>query len=164
MVNREPETPLKDFVARMKFGVLATVGVFALLTGHIYWVEWAESRSYRNVMGQVPFKDVVITSMELTETQMRVSGTVVKVRDCQTVGEPIVYVVVDGIELPATLTLDELPGTPRSRPVSPFPQQFGAWIITSPRPSPDFARMYRTHVCDGAYQTNLVFERKWALP
>lgn len=164
MVNREPETSTKDFIARMKFGVLATVVVFLVLLGDIYWVQWSESRFYRDVMGQVPFRDVIITNIELTETVMRVSGTVVKTRDCQTVGEPIVYVLDEGVEIPAALALEELPGTPLSRPVSPYPQHFGVWIITSPIPSPDFARMYRTHLCDGDFQTNLVFERKWSLP
>ena len=164
MVNREPETPWKDFVARMKFGVLATAGVFGLITAHVYWVEFSETRGYRDFLGKTPFKNVVIAHMEITPTTMTIDGSFVKTRDCQTVGDPIVQVVVNGLVYPATFSVDELPGTPVSRMVSPEPQVFGKWIITSPIPSPDMARMYRTHNCDGVYQTNEVFERKWGLP
>lgn len=45
-----------------------------------------ESRVWRDLTGQTPFRDVRITSVSATELEITLSGTFVKARDCRTVG------------------------------------------------------------------------------
>lgn len=120
-----------------------------------------ESRLWRDLTGQTPFRDVRITSVSATELEITLSGTFVKARDCRTVGSAVAQVIVEGVAYPADFRVGETAATPPSRPVGSHPQVFGPWIITSPISWPDEARMYRTHNCGGRIQTNEVFAIAW---
>ncbi|MDF2143189.1 hypothetical protein [Paenirhodobacter sp. CAU 1674] len=136
--------------------ILLYVAVIAPIMGVIGSTQW-----WRDVTMQSPVRDVRVLTVSATALEIRVSGTLVKPRDCQTVGAPLAQVVVDGIVLAADFRADEPSGTPDSRPASSAPQAFGAWIITSPEPWPDRAVMYRRHNCDGKIFTSRMFDIPW---
>lgn len=161
MVGRTSENPWVDFVARVKFGLIASVGIFLLILGHVYWAQWQTSRSYRNLMGQTPFTDVQFTATKTAADMMSVEGTFMKVRDCLLFGFPTVLVEQDSQAWPALIAnINTDPRTYR-RPMADIAQRFGPWIIESPIDNPERLVVYVTHVCDGEYQTNVFLSTPW---
>ena len=124
----------------------------------------AESRFWRDLTGQTPFAHVVVEQVTATARELVLSGTLVKTRDCKTLGAPVAQVVRANVAYAARFHATEATGTPASRPPGPLPQAFGPWIISSPIPWPERVRLYRTHLCSGEAQTNLVFEIPWPAP
>lgn len=121
----------------------------------------AEGRWWRDVTRQTPFRDVVVLSVNATELELMVSGTLVKDRECASFGSAIAQIIDDGISYPAVFDTRESVHTPNNRPVSKTPQSFGPWVVRSPLPWPEKAAIYRSHVCDGDIQTNLVLMVDW---
>lgn len=160
-VLREPNNPWTDFKARMAVGTFITIFLLIISYGNIKYAEISENRWFRDMMNQTPFTDVVINDIHRTEYELIVSGTLMKVRDCQTFGPVIAQVVKDGVSFPAEFSLRENPNQVVSRPVMSVPQAFGPWLIISPVSWLDRAIMYRTHECaDHVYQTNVVFDQE----
>lgn len=158
MIRREPTTPGHDFAHRMAVGLIGA-GIIAVCVP--FWHLVQEARAYRDFYKQTPFRDVEVLSVSATALKITLTGTLIKQRDCQAVGGTIAQVVVGGVALPATFEAFDPPGTPASRAVSPAPQAWGPWVITSPVPWPDEARMFRTHRCGDDEQTNMVFSVEW---
>jgi len=164
MVLRDQESPWIDFWARVKFGFLVASFIFVISWVHVELLTLRDTRMWRDITGVTPFTDVVITRVETSEHELTVWGTLIKQRDCQTFALPIAQVVVDGVQWPAEFIIGESPSQPSSRPVSAYPQEFGPWTIRTEMSWPDLARMYRTHNCDGEFQTNEVFSQEWIKP
>lgn len=138
--------------------VLVVVG-WSLMQPLLTRVE--ESRWWRDLTRQTPFRDVVITSVSATELEIQIQGTLVKDRECATFGPVIAQIVKNGIAQPAEFHTSEASNTPHSRPKMDIPQRFGPWIITSPIPWPDRAMVFRSHECSGELQTNMVLSVQW---
>lgn len=155
----------REAIRRNAFHIWVLMGcaVYGLSSSFTHILE--DSRRWRDLTGQTPFHDVRILSVTATEIELTITGTLRKTRSlCETVSDPITQVVYDGISYPAEFRSDEPPPMPISRVGAKEPQAFGPWIITSPFPYPDRARMYRTHDCPDGRQTNLVFDVTWPKP
>lgn len=137
-------------------GLVVAAGVL-----HLQWHRVTDSRVWRDLTGVTPFSDVRVLSVSATALEIVLSGTLVKDRDCSAFGSAVAYVMVSGVALPAAFSVREGPAVPPSRPPGPDPQAWVPWVITSPVAWPDRARVYRTHVCAGEYQTNLVLDVAW---
>ncbi|WP_420415844.1 hypothetical protein [Marinovum algicola] len=148
-------------VARNRFPILFVVGVCLALVLEPAWRRVQDTRVYRDWTYQTPFRDVEILHFSATALEIRVKGTMRKVRPCTTVGAPIVNIVSDGMIRYAEFRSLEEQHTPQSRAAGVEPQPFGPWVIRSPIAWPERARMYRTHNCAGRIQTNLVFDIPW---
>jgi hypothetical protein len=161
MVGRTSETPWVDFMARVKFGLIASVAIFLLILGHVYWAQWTDSRSYRNLMGQTAFADVEFRTSRIGPNTMTVEGTFRKVRDCLLFGYPTIMVELDGYGHPALISNINFDPRTYRRPVSEIPQRFGPWTIESSVADPEELVVYMTHVCGNEYQTNEFLRTPW---
>lgn len=151
----------KDAMGRAVKPALLVILLGVVVALDPLWQRVNDSRWWRDLTGQTPFRDVEITAVSATRLELRVSGWLTKVHDCTPIGAPIVHVIKDGKVAFAVFSADEPEGTPPSRAASGRPTPFGDWVITSSVPWPDRAVMYRTHDCDGNRQTNEVFDIPW---
>lgn len=158
MVQRESRSPWLDFVHRMVVGLAVACLVWGVIPA---LGALMDSRAVRDVRGVTPFHDVRILTVDATAMTITLTGTLVKSRDCVTVGNAQAWVERDGQLFPAAFEVLESAATPASRPVSPLPQAWGPWRITSPVAWPDRAMMFRSHDCDGDVQSNEVFNMAW---
>lgn len=151
----------RNAVTRNRIPILFILSVCAVMVLQPAWEHIKDSRTYRDITYQTPFRDVEILHFSATDIEVRLSGTMRKTRPCQTVDAPVASVVKDGRVRYAEFRSMEPDRIPQSRASDSLPQNFGPWVIRSPVPWPDRARMERTHNCGGKIQTNVVFDIPW---
>jgi hypothetical protein len=139
--------------------ILALIMGYGLFNALAHMV--TDSRLWRDVTHQTPFRDVRITRVTATALEITTTGSLVKDRDCSTFGAPIAQVLKDGLLRPAKFISREGEDTPASRAADSRRQSFGPWVIVSPVPWPDRAVMHRQHLCGNVVQTNRVFDIAW---
>jgi len=139
--------------------ILALILVYGVGNALVHTV--TDSRAWRDITRQTPFRDVQITRVTATALEFTATGSLVKSRDCPTFGAPIAQVLKEGVLLPAKFLSRETDDTPDSRAADPRRQAFGPWVIVSPVPWPERAVMHRKHRCGSDVQTNKVFDLAW---
>ncbi len=128
-----------------------------------FWVQFEQSRLYRDWVGITPFRSVQIEAATVRAGSIAVMGTLIKQRDCEIVGRSVWVRDSNGTLRAATFQSGPVPGLPPvKRYVSGDRQSFGPIIIT---PEGDFvptgAVMFATHDCPDGRQSNVFFDVEW---
>jgi len=139
-----------------------SAGAFSAIAAFNIALFITESRIWRDLTWQTPFRNVIVDAVQIEGDTLYVWGSLRKVR-CKREGV-IAYVKdAQGNLWLADFSSDEnLSGPTLDRPVSSDQQRFGAWSIRSPIQAPKTVQLYAYHICPEGRTSNLVFELPWA--